>query len=73
MKSTQKKIALLLINTIDHSLPRREIRMRLRHRKDFESVYALLLFAHVLEETGAGTKYSPRITHLLDPAAALNG
>jgi hypothetical protein len=71
MKSTQYKITLLLVNTIDHELSKREILQRVSYRKDFAAVYETMLRAHVIEERGTGTKYDPKVVRLLDPETGL--
>jgi hypothetical protein len=73
MRSTQQKIALFLINTKDHELNYRDLAKRIKYRKDFQPVYDMMLRAHVIEERGSGTKYDPKIVHLIDPTTGLNG
>jgi hypothetical protein len=65
MIDTRHKIYLILINTKDHQIARREIRMRLRYRPDFESVYQDMLIQGVIEEFGAGKKNSTKTVRLL--------
>jgi len=65
MTDTKHKIYLILINTKDHQIARREIRMRLRHRPDFEPVYQDMLIQGIIDEFGTGKKDSTKITRLL--------
>lgn len=65
MTSTHQKIWQILINTKDHQIARREIRMRLRHRADFETVYQAMLSQHIIDESGTGKKSNTKIVRLL--------
>ena len=63
--TTQAKIVSILVNTRDWEIVKRQIIMRLRHRADFEMTYEGMLLIGQIEERGAGTPRSPKITRLV--------
>jgi len=68
MTTTKHKIYLILINTKDHTTPKRDILMRLNHRADFNEVYQSMLLEGIIDEIGAGlrgVKGSTKIVRLL--------
>ena len=70
MTDTKKKIILILVNTKDHEIPKRDILMRVSYRLDFEVVYQDMIAQHIIEETGAGKQGkqgSTKIVRLLNP------
>jgi hypothetical protein len=71
MLSTRKKIGYLLVNTKDHMIARREIFKRLSYRKDFLTVYALMIMEGTISEQGSGRKGSQKVVRLLAPDRAL--
>ena len=65
--SVEKRIYYILINTKDHMIAKRDIRMRLRRLDYFESVYTHLLDEGAISEWGSGKKGDPVVVRLDKP------
>ena len=70
--NTRQRIGMVLVNTKDHQISRREIRMRLRYLPDFQVVYQSMLEQGIITETGSGRKGSTKLVRLLAPGRALS-
>jgi hypothetical protein len=64
VKSTRYRIVDFLLSIGDHTAPRRDIQMRLSHRKDFKPIYQAMLDDKTLEEYGAGVRSSAKMVCL---------